>query len=373
MTDRFEISDAERGLESAPQKAQVSSPDAHADAIEKEKHRLSQAEKRIEAIEADNAKPGWKLTQAVIDDLYFSFEGADPSDYDLFDLSVGAIITWELIEKDMDQGINYSWSREDYVLGDLIHPGTPKERRVPVKTIKTIRWRNKEITKEVKSELNRLAEQQLRGDDEEKSQEKIARLSQELYENNELLIERAETDEDFEEAMSNIASTQILGDDDEGETFRELGRQYEKKRDWIQEASRKRPDSVVNKLRHARNAATEQSLGVDEGSDDFDTYRLTDEDKAIIRDNARKYAQEHAPPGFRLVSFDVRFDELGKGPNLTHAAAMIDVEVTANYDGGIDDRGLPVNKTNSWIFNPNKLLRYPWPERGPVEKVPYQY
>lgn len=373
MTDHYEITDAERGLESAPKKERSAPVVTYADVIEKEKHWLSQAEKRIEQIESVNAKPGWKLTQAVIDDLYFSFEGTDPANYTIFDLSVGAIVTWELIEKDMNQGINYSWSRQDYVLGDLVQPHTPKERRTPVKTIKTIRWRNKEIVKEVKSELENMAEQQLRGDDEEKSKEKIARLRRELHENNDTLIERAETDEEFEEAMSNIETGQSLGDEDEGEQVGELAQQYDKKRDWIREAAEKRPDSVVNKVRHLRNVGTEQMLGVDEELHEVDNGGLSSDDKAIIRDNARKYAQKNAPPGSSLVSLDVQFVDLRQGRYTAHAAALIDVEVTANYDGGIDDRGLPVTATKSWTFNPNELLRYSRPERRPIEKVPYQY
>jgi hypothetical protein len=373
MADRYEISDAERGFESGPKRQQVSSPDARAVAFEKEKHWLSQATKRIEEIEAGNARDGWKLTQAIIDDIYFSFEGADAPKDDLSDISVGAILTWELIEKDMDQGINYSWSRNDYVLGDLIYPNTPIERRTPVKTLKTIRWRNKEIAKEVKRELTKQAEQQLRGEDEEKSQEKIERLRDELHENNDVLIERAETPEDFEEAMSNIATDQALGGDDEGEQFREVGRRFEKKRDWVGEAAEDRPDSAVNKLRHIRNVATEQSLGADDEPEELEAGGLSEADKAIIRDKARQYAQDNAPPRFRLVSVDIEITDLGEGKYLVHKAALIDVEVTAHYEGGINERGLPDKQTESWKFNPNKLMRYPWPKRSPVKKAPYKY
>jgi len=373
MTEGLEITDAERGLESAPQERKMPRAGAHTDAIEKKKHLLSQAEKRIEEIEASNAKPGWKLTHAVIDDLYFHFEAADPSHYDNFDLSVGAIITWELIEKDMDQGINYSSSRNDYVLGDLLTPGMPKERKTPVKTTKTIRWRNKEIAKELKRELDKLAEQQLRGEDEEKSQEKIAQLRDEINENNDLLIERAETDGDFEEAMSNIATDQHLGGDDEGEQFRDLGRQYEKKRDWTREAQEKRPDSTVDKLRHVRNVAKEQALGVGDEQVEIETGGLSEEDKAIIRDNARKFAQQKAPPGSRLASVDVQIIDLSQGNQLVHAATLIEVEVTAYYEGGMNEQGLPATETKSWSFNPNVLLRYPGRERRPVGPPPRKY
>ncbi len=373
MAERFEITDAERGLESAPPTQQAASPDVQAAALKREEHWLAQATRRIEAIEAGNAKPGWKLTQAVIDDLYFSDEAADPRDYDPFDISVGAIITWELIEKDMDQGINYAWSREDYVLGELIYPGTPKERRTAVKTDKTIRWRNKQIAKEAREQLDAIAKQQKRGEDQTKSQEKLDGLRQELHENNDELIKRAETPEEFEEAMSNIETDQSLGGDDDGAQFNELGQQYDKKKDWIREDAERRPNSPVSQLRHIRNKATEQSIGVADEPEDVRSAGLSEVDKAIIRDNARKYAQDNAPSGFDLVSVDVQFNDTSKGRFMTHKEVFVEVVVTAHYEGGIDERGLPSKKTAKWKSGPNALMKYPDPKRRPVKKVPYEY
>lgn len=380
MTDTNIITDVERGLETPPtttgdgaqigktQQATQSATSTKApDIFDFARSRLGQIKQQIVTIESAHAKPGWKLSYVTVDDFYFPLEGTNPATNDPFDVSISAMVTYEKIEKDMDQGINYSWARHDYNFGELIYPNQISGRK-PVMSSKMLLEQDQEVKRRLTEENKHQANKQLLGvDDPEADSQRTAEIVEELRETTKELIKRAETEEDFSQALSNISLLQLHGDDAVDLT-NELKQSYDKKRDWIRQAAADRPNSVINKQRYFRNQVIEQGLGIGDTELQGVPRLYTDEEKSAIGDKARQKARDQAPPGFQLNTCEVKFNETEVYKYVETSMMPIEVEVIATYEG-IDARGLAVSETVSWIDSPKVLLDYPNANRRPIQKV----
>ena len=304
------------------------------------------------------------MSYVTIDDIYLPFEGTKSSTIDPFDVSVSAMVTYEKIKKDMDQGINYSWARHDYNVGELLYPNQVSGRR-PVKTNKMLKEQSENLKSQLADEYRKQSEAQLLGLDDEKSDQRRKEVTDALEETTDEMIDRAETDDDYKDAVSNVAVLQESGDPER--LYKKVRKTYDEKRDWIRQAAEDRPDSVVNKMRYYRNQATEQALGSGEEGLVVAPKSYTDEERSAIRDKAREKAQAEAPPGFQLTSVDVKFPEAGAARGSMLSIVPAEVEVTATYEG-IDARGLPATKTLDWTDSPKLLLEYPNRNRRPIQK-----
>jgi len=375
LADQGRISDVERGLESSPGShrdyGRQTGPSEGASSGRKPnifdfvESKLDQIKQTITSKEQAHAKPGWLLSSVAVDDIYLPFEGTKSFTIDPFDVSVSAMVTYEKIEKDMDQGINYSWARYDYNVGELLYPNQVSGRR-PVKTNKMLKEQSETLKAQLADEYRKQSQAQLLGLDDEKAGQRRKQITDALEETTDEMIDRAETDNDFKDAVSNVAVLQESGDPER--LYGKVRKTYDEKRDWIRQAAEDRPDSVVNRMRYYRNQATEQALGTGEEGLVVAPKSYTDEERSAIHDKAREKAHAEAPLGFQLTSVDVKFPEAGAARGAMLSIVPAEVEVTATYEG-IDARGLPATKTVDWTDSPKLLLEYPNRNRRPIQKI----
>jgi len=315
------------------------------------------------------ARQGWRVAGVEVNSFEMH-ELAQRGQISAYDYEIAVTITHERLEKGMSfSDINYSFSRDTYNVGELIRGERPATR-TPVATRRMLDDKSQKVTQELQRRMQEAAAEQTLGISGPDVGTRARDPIDELIEICRVRINTAQTDEDFAKAGEELSKLQQVEERREeiDALFELFNERFAKHKAWQEKAAKERPTSQVARKRHIEAEASKQLVGVGEPVEVPAVKKLSAEERALIEARAKSMAARHVPKGGRLLSVTVKI--LEPGPQDLLVLELPDVEVTFSYLEGLDTRGIPSKRQDSFSVKHEELLSGEEDSaRGPVVAV----